>query len=62
MFECFVVLLHLQVKKMSRILRIIQIIVNFFVWFYSFRLYFIRNNVVLKAYNFLQGPDVREII
>jgi hypothetical protein len=34
----------------------------FFRRFYSFRLYFIRNNIVLKAYNFLQGPDVREII
>uniref|UniRef100_A0A2K1YMM3 Uncharacterized protein n=1 Tax=Populus trichocarpa TaxID=3694 RepID=A0A2K1YMM3_POPTR len=46
--------------KMSRILRVIQIIVNFFVWICSFRPYFIRNNVVLKAYCFLQCPDEEE--
>ncbi|KAL9390510.1 hypothetical protein Peur_019115 [Populus x canadensis] len=46
--------------EMSRILRVIQIIVNFFVWICSFRPYFISNNVVLKAYCFLQCPDEEE--
>nr|TKS15887.1 hypothetical protein D5086_0000029220 [Populus alba] len=46
--------------RKSIILRIKQIIVNFFIWIYSFRSYFIRNNVVLKAYCFLQCPNVLE--
>ena len=58
----FIIVLHLQVMKMSIILRVIHIIVNFFIWICFFRPYFIRNNVVIKAYYFLQGPDVREVI
>jgi hypothetical protein len=37
----------LQVIEMSRILRVIQIIVNFFIRICSFKPDFIRNNVVL---------------
>jgi len=48
--------------EMSRVLRVIQVIVNFFLRICSFGPYFIWNNVVLETHCFLQGPEFWEVI